>query len=65
MDLNAGLLTLIGEQRVSLFEKDKHIENLVKINNDLAQELQDTKAYAAKIEESNNFNCLCYVSFYT
>lgn len=51
MDLNAALLTLIGELKMLVHEKDKHVENLVSINSQLAQELQNEKQLNSKLVE--------------
>jgi len=41
MDINAGLLTLLGELKATLIEKDKQIETLVQTNNSLAGRIQE------------------------
>lgn len=38
MDINSGLLTLLGELRVQVEDKTTQIGNLVQVNNDLAHE---------------------------
>jgi hypothetical protein len=52
MDINVGLLTLIGELKVSSLEKDEKIANLVNINNELVDNLSFTKKDNAMLQNS-------------
>lgn len=54
MDINSGLLTLLGELRVQVEEKTQQIGNLVQVNNDLAQDTQNLRERLAVCIDDNN-----------